>query len=47
MTESDQWHTRSDWDEPDPELFYGCMSGLAVFHCDLTKPVDVEWEALK
>jgi hypothetical protein len=47
VTESNQWHTHSgplDWDD---KPFCGCMKGLATFHCDLTKPVDVEWEALK
>jgi prevent-host-death family protein len=29
------------------EPFYGCMKGLATIHGDLTKPVDVEWKALK
>jgi prevent-host-death family protein len=29
------------------EPFYGCMKGLATIHGDVTKPVDVEWKALK
>jgi prevent-host-death family protein len=29
------------------EPFYGCMQGLAKIHGDVTKPVDVEWKALK
>jgi len=29
------------------EPFYGSMKGLAAIHGDLTKPVDVEWDALK
>ena len=33
--------------ESKDEPFYGCMRGLATIHGDLTKPVDVEWKALK
>ena len=29
------------------EPFFGCMTGLAAIHADLTEPVDVEWDALK
>jgi hypothetical protein len=29
------------------EPFYGCMKGLATIHGNVTKPVDVEWKALK
>jgi prevent-host-death family protein len=29
------------------EPLYGCMKGLARINGDVTKPVDVEWEALK
>ena len=29
------------------EPLYGCMKGLATIHGDVTKPVDVDWKALK
>ena len=29
------------------EPFYGCMKGLVKIHGDVTKPVDVDWNALK
>jgi prevent-host-death family protein len=33
--------------ESKDEPFYGCMKGLATIHGDVTKPIDVEWKALK
>jgi prevent-host-death family protein len=29
------------------EPLYGCMKGLATIHGDITKPVEVDWKALK
>ena len=29
------------------EPFYGCMKGLATIRGDITKPIDVDWNALK
>jgi len=31
----------------DDEPFYGCLKGLATIRGDITKPVDIEWKALK
>jgi prevent-host-death family protein len=33
--------------DSEDEPFYGCMKGLATMHGDVTKPVDVDWKALK
>ena len=27
--------------------FIGCLAGKATILCDLTEPLDVEWEAMK
>jgi len=29
------------------EPLYGCMRGLVTIHGDVTKPVEVDWKALK
>ena len=33
-------------DEPG-QPFYGCAKGMVTVLCDLTEPMDVEWEAMK
>jgi hypothetical protein len=47
MTAKNQPEKQSDPTGSGEEPFYGCMQGLAIIHCDLTKPVDIEWKALK
>jgi hypothetical protein len=47
MTASNQPDKQSHPIGSDEEPFYGCMKGLATVLCDVTKPVDVEWKALK
>ena len=29
------------------EPFYGCLKGMAIIRGDITKPIDVDWNALK
>ncbi len=33
--------------DSEDESFYGCMKGLVKIHGDVTKPMDVDWNALK
>jgi prevent-host-death family protein len=33
--------------DSEDEPFYGCLEGMATIRGDITKPIDVDWNALK